>query len=195
MSVDEAGRVVGSDIATQARNSFEALKNVLAAAGASMSDVVKHNVYFVCDGGDTERAKFISELDKVRLDYFSDPGPTTTEVRVGLEKQGALILVDAWAVVGGDKRRLMPANHWSWARPAPFSHGWKVGDLLFVGGQRSLDQNGNPVGVGDIEVQTANAFRNLETVFQEAGGDRNNLMRQNTYYRFLGEGHQVTEYW
>jgi enamine deaminase RidA (YjgF/YER057c/UK114 family) len=195
MSLDETGRVIGSDIATQAKNSFEALKNVLTASGASMSDVVKHTVYFVCDAGDSERAKFISELDKVRLQYFTNPGPTTTEVRVGLEREGALILVDAWAVVGTEKQRLMPPSHWSWGKPTPFSHGWKVGDLLFVGGQRSLDQNGKPVGVGDIEVQTANVFRNLETVFQEAGGNRNNLMRQNTYYRFVGEGHQVTEYW
>lgn len=193
MSLDDKGRVIGSDIATQARNTFEALKRALAAAGADMSDVVKHNVYFVCD--DAKIAQFMVDLDRVRAEYFSSPGPTTTEIRVGLEKEGALILVDAWAVKGGDKRPLKPANHWNWNRPTPFTHGWQVGDLLFVGGQRSLDGNGNPVGQGDIEVQTANVFRNLETVFKEAGGDRTNLMRQNTYYRFRGEGREVTEYW
>ncbi|MGE0006234.1 MAG: RidA family protein [Parvibaculaceae bacterium] len=193
MSLDDKGKVVGSDIATQARNTFEALKRVLAAAGAKMSDVVKHNVYFACE--DSKIAEFMADLDRVRADYFSSPGPTTTEIRVGLEKEGALILVDAWAVLGDNKRRLMPANHWSWSKPTPFSHGWQAGDLLFVGGQRSLDGNGNPVGQGDIEAQTANVFRNLETVFREAGGDRNNLMRQNTYYRFRGEGREVTEYW
>lgn len=193
MSLDDKGKVAGVDIATQARNTFEALKRVLAAAGAKMSDVVKHNVYFVCE--DSKISEFMTELDRVRADYFSSPGPTTTEIRVGLEKEGALILVDAWAVLGGDKRQLMPANHWNWSKPTPFSHGWQVGDLLFVGGQRSLDVNGKPVGQGDIEVQTANVFRNLETVFQEAGGNRDNLMRQNTYYRFRGEGREVTEYW
>ena len=193
MSLDGKGNVVGSDIATQARNTFDALKNALAAAGASMADVVKHNVYFVCD--DDKIAAFMMELDRVRTRYFTSPGPTTTEIKVGLEKEGALILVDAWAVIGGDKRPLMPANHWSWGKPTPFSHGWKAGDLLFVGGQRSLDGDGKPLGLGDIEVQTANAFRNLETVFKEAGGDRSNLMRQNTYYRFRGEGREITEYW
>lgn len=193
MSLDGEGRVVGADIATQARNAFEALKRTLATAGASMSDVVKHNVYFVCE--DSGVPDFVAELDRVRADYFSSPGPTTTEIRVGLEKEGALLLVDAWAVIGGSKRPLMPANHWSWGKPRPFSHGWQAGDLIFVGGQRSLDRDGNPVGQGDIEVQTANVFRNLETVFREAGGDRNNLMRQNTYYRFRGEGREVTEYW
>ena len=195
MSLDPDGNVVGSDVATQAKNSFDALRRVLDAAGASLADVVKHNVYFVCDGDDAKIAKFITDLDRIRAEYFSDPGPTTTEVRVGLEKEGALILIDAWAVVGGSKKRLMPADHWNWGKASPFSHGWLAGNLIFVGGQRSLDSNGNPIGVGDIEAQTANVFQNLETVFREAGGDRRNLMRQNTYYRFLGEGHDVTTYW
>jgi enamine deaminase RidA (YjgF/YER057c/UK114 family) len=161
MSLDENGNIVGADIKTQARNAFDAVQRVLAEAGANMSDVVKHNVFFVCDGDDETVAKFLDELDEVRLDYFSDPGPTTTEVRCGLEREGTLILVDAWAVVGAEKERLMPQGHWSWKKELPFSHGWKVGDMIFVGGQRSFDQNGNLIGEGDIEIQTAETFRNL----------------------------------
>ena len=116
MSLDAAGRVVGSDIKTQARNAFEALQRVLVAAGATMADVVKHNVYFQCPGDAVAVAKFLDELDEVRLDYFTDPGPTTTETRVGLDREGALIQVDAWAVVGGHKERLMPDGHWSWSK-------------------------------------------------------------------------------
>lgn len=195
MSVDEKGQVIGSDIATQARNAFEALKRVLAEAGASLKDVVKHNVYFSCKGDDQEVAKFIDELDKVRVEYFSSPGPTTTEVRCGLDREGALILIDAWAVVGGDKQILTPPGHWNWKKKLPFSHGWKVGDMIFVGGQRSLDQTGNILGIDDIEIQTDHAFRNLDTMLRLAGGDRHSLMRQNTYFRFFGEGRDVTSYW
>jgi enamine deaminase RidA (YjgF/YER057c/UK114 family) len=195
MSLDENDNVVGSDIKTQAHNAFDSVQRVLAEAGATMKDVVKHNVFFVCDGDDETVAKLLDELDEVRLDYFSDPGPTTTEVRCGLEREGALILVDAWAVVGAEKERLMPEGHWSWKKELPFSHGWKVGDMIFVGGQRSFDQNGDLIGEGDIEIQTAETFRNLETVLQEGGGDRNNLMRQNTFFRFFGEGRDVTDYW
>lgn len=195
MSLDAAGRIVGSDITTQARNAFEALKRVLAAAGATMADVVKHNVYFQCPGDADAVARFLDELNQVRRDYFSDPGPTTTETRVGLDREGALILVDAWAVVGEAKERLAPEGHWNWSQKLPFSHGWKVGDMVFVGGQRSLDQQGNVVGVGDIEIQTDHAFRNLDTMLRAAGGDRHTLMRQNTYFRFFGEGREVTDYW
>lgn len=195
MSLDARGQIVGTDITTQARNAFDALKRVLEAAGATLADVVKHNVYFTCDGDDAAVTQFLNDLDAVRLNYFSDPGPTTTETRVGLDRQGALILIDAWAVVGVEKERLMPEGHWSWNKQLPFTHGWKVGDMIFVGGQRSLDQHGQVLGTGDIEIQTDHAFRNLDTLLRAAGGDRHSLMRQNTYFRFFGEGREVTDYW
>ena len=44
-------------------------------------------------------------------------------------------------------------------------------------------------------MQTDEAFRNLDTMLQAGGGDRHSLMRQNTYFRFFGEGRDVTEYW
>jgi enamine deaminase RidA (YjgF/YER057c/UK114 family) len=195
MSLDENGKITGTDITTQARNVFDALNRVLEEAGATMQDVVKHDVYFSCEGGDAEVKQFIDELDAVRIPYFPNPGPTNSELRVGLEVEGALIQVDAWAVIGTEKERIMPPGHWGWDKDVPWSHGWKVGDLVFTGAQRSLDANGQVIGVGDIEIQTAETFRNLETVVQQVGGDRTNLMRQNTWFRFLGEGREVTEYW
>jgi enamine deaminase RidA (YjgF/YER057c/UK114 family) len=197
MSLDEQGRVKGTDITTQAKNAFEALKKVLAEAGASMSDVVKHNVYLCCpDINDAAAVKaFMDDLNSVRKQYFTSPGPTTTETFVGLELEGALILVDAWAVVGEEKELLTPPGHWTWDQELPFSQGWKVGDMIFVSGQRSLGSFGEPLGIGDIEIQTDHAFRNLDTMLREAGGDRHSLMRQNTYFRFFGEGREVTDYW
>lgn len=195
MSLDERGRVVGSDIGTQAERTFDALKRVLTEAGAGMADVVKHNVYIDHDGDDAELARFMQQLNQVRMAHFRDPGPTTTEIRAGLDREGALIQLEAVAAVGLPKQRLMPNDHWGWSKGLPFSQGWKVGDFVFVGGQRSLDANGRLTGIGDIAAQTANAFGSVEKVLKAAGGDRNNLMRQNTYYRFLGEGHGVTDYW
>ncbi len=57
------------------------------------------------------------------------------------------------------RRRLMPAGSWDWHIPTPFSQGWRVGTMVFVGGQLSADEHGNVVGgEGDIEVQTRNVF-------------------------------------
>ena len=195
MSLDENGRVIGNDIATQAENAFAALARVLAEAGASMADVVKHNVYFDCEDDDAAIAAFMEQIDRVRLAHFSDPGPTATETRVGLDREGALIQVEAVAALTATKRRLMPAGHWGWSSKVPFSHGWRVGDVVFIGGQRSLDAAGGLRDAGDIGAQTHNSFSSMERVLEEAGGDITNLLRQNTYYRFIGEGPDVTDYW
>lgn len=195
MATGADGRIVAGGVREQAKVIFDALVALVAEAGASMADVVKHNVYFSCEGDGAAVRTFIADLDDIRIPYFSNPGPTTTEIRCGLDREGALLLVDAWVVVGGRKELLSPPNHWSWKTRGPFVHGWKVGDMLFVGGQRSLDAHGNVLGTGDIEIQTEEAFRNLDTMLRAGGGDRHSLMRQNTYFRFFGEGREVTEYW
>lgn len=195
MAIDDSGNVVGEDVSTQARSIFERLQAVLAEVDAGLADVVKHNVYFTCENNQAAVTRFLDDLDAVRTRYFTAPGPTTTEIRCGLDRQGALLMVDAWAVVGGGRERLDPPGHWRWRKNLPFVQGWKVGDMLFIGGQRSLDRHGNVLGVGDIEVQTDEAFRNLDAMLRAGGGDRNSLMRQNTYFRFFGEGREVTDYW
>lgn len=195
MAIDDGGNIVGEDVAAQARSIFERLRAVLAEAGASLADVVKHNVYFTCENSQAAVMRFLDDLDAVRTKYFTVPGPTTTEIRCGLDRQDALLLIDAWVVVGDKRERLDPPGHWGWGKSLPFVQGWKVGDMLFIGGQRSLDRDGKVLGVGDIEIQTDEAFRNLDTMLQAGGGDRNSLMRQNTYFRFFGEGREVTDYW
>jgi enamine deaminase RidA (YjgF/YER057c/UK114 family) len=193
MSLDPSGRIIGETIESQARNVFESINDILTKVGANMSDVVKHNVYLDCS--DEELLTVTQTLDRIRSEYFSQPGPVTTETRAHLPKKNALIQVEAIASTSNDKRPLMPPNHWSWPTTMPYVHGWKVGDVIFVGSQRSLDIKGNSLGDGDIATQTQNVFQNMEAVMKEAGGSRSNLLRQNTYYNFLGEGRDVTDYW
>lgn len=193
MATDANGDIVAADIAGQARVIFARLAALLAHAGAGMADVVKHNIYFSCEADAV--GAFLDELDSVRAGYFTAPGPTTTEIRCGLDNEGARLMVDAWVVTGGKRELLDPSCHWRWHKKVPFVHGWKVGDMLFIGGQRSLDANGKVLGLGDIEVQTEEAFRNLDTRLRQGGGDRNSLMRQNTCFRFFSEGREVTDYW
>ncbi|MCZ8548580.1 RidA family protein [Mesorhizobium qingshengii] len=193
MATDANGNIVAPGIAGQARVIFERLAALLAQAGATMADVVKHNIYFSCEA-DVVGA-FLDELDSVRTGYFTAPGPTSTEIRCGLDSEGARLMVDAWVVTGGKRELLDPPGHWRWRKKLPFVQGWKVADMLFIGGQRPLDAEGKVLGRGDIEVQTEEAFRNLDTMLRQGGGDRNSLMRQNTYFRFFGEGREVTDYW
>jgi enamine deaminase RidA (YjgF/YER057c/UK114 family) len=94
-----------------------------------------------------------------------------------------------------NKTRIMPKNHWDWSIPVPLSQGWVVENLLFVGGQISAGENGQAIGVGDIEVQTRNVFQNITTVLNEAGADWNNVVKLNTYYVFDGTDEELTPYW
>jgi reactive intermediate/imine deaminase len=53
--------------------------------------------------------------------------------------------------------------------PFAISQGFRVGDLLFISGQAASDDEGDVVGVGDLEAQGHQAFRNLARAL-EAGG-------------------------
>ena len=94
------------------------------------------------------------------------------------------------------RQRIMPADHqWYWSMPVKFSQGWKIGDLLFIGGQISADGDGNTVGVGDIELQTRNVFENIGKVLRDAGAKWSDLVKLNTYYVFDGRDDELTDYW
>ena len=197
ISADSRGRTIApGDIAAQTRNTFENIQRVLKEAGADMSDIVKLNTYYKFDGEGSEITDFWEQMTKVRLEYLSDPGPAGTAVRVnGFAYEDLLIEVEAIAVVGVEKTRLMPKDHWDWSMPTPFSQGWRVGDLIFVGGQISGDRRGRAIGAGDIAAQTRNTFENIQRVLKEAGADMSDIVRLNTYFQFDGEGPEITDFW
>jgi 2-iminobutanoate/2-iminopropanoate deaminase len=88
-----------------------------------------------------------------------------------------------------------PDHPWDWSIPVPFQQGWKVGNLLFVGGQVSADREGNVVGDGDIAVQTRNVFEAIKKVVEDAGGTLADLVRLNTYYVFDGPDAEAKGFW
>jgi enamine deaminase RidA (YjgF/YER057c/UK114 family) len=73
---DARGEVVGKgDMGAQVRQTCENIKAALAAAGATLSDVVKTNTYV------TDIAEYFKHVN-VRMEYFpSLPTSTTVEVR------------------------------------------------------------------------------------------------------------------
>lgn len=82
------------DIESQARNALEALKAALEAAGASLSSVIKVNVY-LADIGLRQR------FNQVYLQYFPADRPARTAIgNVGFEGK-TLVEVECVAVVDG----------------------------------------------------------------------------------------------
>ena len=91
---DREGGVVGAgDMRAQIRQVGENVKAALAAAGATLADIVKTNTYV------TDIEEFFKHVD-VRMEYFGAlPTSTTVEVR-RLAHPDLLVEVEVIAVVG-----------------------------------------------------------------------------------------------
>lgn len=100
VSLAPDGSIVGpGDIELQTRTTFENLRRVLREVGCDTDDLVRLNTYLVFDGPEADFADFWSRMNRVRVEYLSEPGPTATAVRVcGLARPGLLIEVDGIAV-------------------------------------------------------------------------------------------------
>jgi 2-iminobutanoate/2-iminopropanoate deaminase len=90
--IDEHGNTVGrGDAAAQTRQILRNLERVLAAAGASLSDVARLNVF------STDMANR-SHINTVRREFFTEPYPASTHVEVkGLVDPEWLLEIEAVA--------------------------------------------------------------------------------------------------
>ena len=101
-ALTEGGELVApNDIAGQTRCVFENMKAVLERAGLDLSDLVRLNTYYVFDGADEDATEYWEAMTRVRLEYFPDPGPAATAVRIkGMPYQGQLIQIEGIALRG-----------------------------------------------------------------------------------------------
>ena len=86
------GNLVEGDIAAQARQAFDNIKAVVAAAGGSMDDIVRVGLYL------TDLSQF-GEVNAVMAEYFSQPYPARSTIEVSALPRGARFEVDAVMVL------------------------------------------------------------------------------------------------
>ena len=84
------GVFAGEDITTQTHQSLTNIKNILAAAGYSMNDVVKTTV-LLADMGD------FAAMNEVYAQFFQAPFPARSAVAVKTLPKGALIEIESIA--------------------------------------------------------------------------------------------------
>ena len=96
LGLDLDNRIVGApgDFRAQAEQTFINLKNALAAAGAGFEHVVKLNNYLV----DIAHLGIFREVRDRHIDVSAPPASTTIAIS-GLARPGALIEIEAVAVV------------------------------------------------------------------------------------------------
>lgn len=88
------GVLIIDDIAAATRQSLENVNEVLSAAGAQMSDVVKATV-FLTNMGD------FSAMNKVYGEFFSDPFPARACIEVAALPKGAKVEIEVIALLRG----------------------------------------------------------------------------------------------
>ena len=93
IGLDPASMQMVDGIDAQIVRVFENLKAVAAAAGATLNDAVKFNIYL------TDLANF-AKVNEVMAQYVAQPYPARAAVGVKELPRGALVEADAVLVVG-----------------------------------------------------------------------------------------------
>ena len=93
IGLDPASMQMAEGIDAQIARVFDNLKAVAAAAGGSLADAVKVNIYV------TDLANF-ARVNDAMAQHFSQPYPARATVQVAALPRGALIEIDAVLVLG-----------------------------------------------------------------------------------------------
>lgn len=93
IGLDPATMQLTQGIEAQVRRVFDNLKAVAEAAGGSLADVVKLNVYLT-DLGD------FALVNSIMAEYFTQPYPARAAVGVAALPRGALVEADGVMILG-----------------------------------------------------------------------------------------------
>ncbi|MDC0534263.1 Rid family detoxifying hydrolase [Francisellaceae bacterium] len=91
--VPETMKMISDEFEDQARQMFQNLSEVIKAAGASKSQIIKINLYLT----DLSKFKYINEI---MAEFFEEPYPARAAVEVSALPAGALVEAEAVAYLG-----------------------------------------------------------------------------------------------
>lgn len=94
IGLDPATMEMVEGIDAQVRRVFDNLSAVTVAAGGSLADIVKLNIFLVDLG-------HFALVNSVMAEYFKEPYPARAAVGVASLPRGALVEADAVMVLGG----------------------------------------------------------------------------------------------
>ena len=91
LGIKPSGEFAGSDVASQAEQSLENLKAILAEAGICFNDVVKTTI-FLADIND------FAVVNEIYSSYFSQPYPARSTIAVKTLPKNGLVEIEVIAV-------------------------------------------------------------------------------------------------
>lgn len=173
LAQDDAGALVADgDVAAQTRRIIERMRDVLAASGSSLEQVVAVTVYL-------SSAKDFATMNDVYRTYWPKDPPTRTTVITGL-LLGADVELSMIAVPAGAERRVIHPEGWM-PSTNPYSYGIQSGDTLFLSGLVPRNGRDNSNVPGDITVQTKAVMDNAAELLKAAGMDFSNVVSGRIY--------------
>jgi enamine deaminase RidA (YjgF/YER057c/UK114 family) len=185
-ALDGEGKLGGKgSIVEQTRLLSDNLRSALNHFGADFDDVVKTNRWY-CGGDD------IGDFEPAALQFaanFTEPGPAATGIPIPRHADpDELIRVAVIAMLGENgerltRRHVWPASLWDWHVHLPYQHGLKCEEMIFLGGQVSLDKKGQAVNPGDLTAQTHQAMAHIRTILNELGADYRDVCKIMTVYQ------------
>ncbi len=90
---DKNNEVITDDIEEQTELVFQAIENILKAAGASIDDVVKAQIYLT-------NIENFSKVSAIRDKWFVNSKPVSTLVEVkGMTRKGAKVEIEVTAII------------------------------------------------------------------------------------------------
>jgi len=87
------------------------------------------------------------------------------------------------------RKIIQPKGLWD---PRPrFAQVVQTGKQVYIAGQTAVDEEGNPVGRGDIEAQARQVFLNLKKCLEAVGADFDQIVKLNIYSTDLDAHREV----
>jgi enamine deaminase RidA (YjgF/YER057c/UK114 family) len=80
------------------------------------------------------------------------------------------------------RRSVWPDSLWDWTVELPYWHGLKCHDMIFLGGQVSLDTAGRAVNPDDMRAQAAQAMVHIGSILRELGAGYRDITKLTTQY-------------
>jgi reactive intermediate/imine deaminase len=186
-----------SDIKLQTEYILKNLKKTFEAAGTSLDNVVKAQVFL------TDLNHF-AEFDEVWRNHFKVPPPRTTVGTTGLLVKDTLVEIDLIATLPSTPISIITSE-----APKPlanYSEAIRVGDLVFAAGQLASDfKTGVPTNArrgenfpfygSDIQLQTEYILKNLKLTFETVGSSLDHVVKAQVFLTNLDHFAALDQIW
>jgi enamine deaminase RidA (YjgF/YER057c/UK114 family) len=189
----------GSEIKKQTHFVLQNMKRTFEAAGSSLDDVFKAQVFL------RNLADF-NDFDEVWKEYFKVPPARTTIGTSGLLVEGTLIEIDLIGHVSAAKSKKQAIKSSNPQPLANYTEAFRVGDLVFPAGQVASDfidglakeakvDPAFPFYQSAIKKQTRYILNNLKNTLEAAGSGLDHVVKAQVFLVDLKDFFAFDEVW